>query len=158
MKTVTGQVVSTKPVSLSSAAKNLSAFASLEEENGASDAVRVYLKRASDAFNSLVQFHKELKAPHSNRKRKASQPLVVDTKIETLATVDKNPDEEKIKNVESKGKRKKNCELEVNDEEPLKIERDKGGIDEVNAVKRSEKKGKHKKNREFEPSTEGFSF
>ncbi|XP_027184184.1 vicilin-like seed storage protein At2g18540 [Coffea eugenioides] len=151
-----GQVVSTKPVSLSSAAKNLSAFASLEEENGASDAVRVYLKRASDAFNNLVQFHKELKAPHSNRKRKASQPLVVDTKIETLATVDKNPDEEKIKNVKSKGKRKKNRELEVNDEEPLKIEKDKGRIDEVNAVKRSEKKEKHKKNREFEPSTEGL--
>lgn len=151
MKTVTGSVLSTKPVSLSSAAKNLSAFASLEEENGASDAVRVYLKRASDAFNSLVQFHKELKAPHSNRKRKASQPLDIDTKIETLATVDKKPDEEKIKNVERKGKRKRNRELEVNNEGPFKIEENKCGIDEVNAVKRSEKKGKHKKNREFEP-------
>ncbi|KAL3518289.1 hypothetical protein ACH5RR_020878 [Cinchona calisaya] len=117
MKTVTGKVVSTKPSTLSSAAKNLSGFTYLDE-NGAPDAVRAYLKRASDAFNTLVQFQKDLKAPHSQRKRRASRkPPDFHAKIETLATVDENyPGEEKIKNVENKGKRKKNRAFGVSNE------------------------------------------
>ncbi|KAL3530666.1 hypothetical protein ACH5RR_009988 [Cinchona calisaya] len=145
MKTVTGKVVSTKPISLSTAAKHLSRFTSLE--NTSSNAVRVYLTRASDAFNSLVQFHKDLRGPTSHRKRKASEPLDSDVKIETLFTFDENPHGENIKNEENKGKRKKNREIEVNNEGPFKVEQDGYGVG-------LESKGKDEKNQKFEGKNE----
>lgn len=52
---ITGRVVSTKPISLSRAAKLVSRFSAVE--NGASPAVSIYLQRTSDAFNRLVQYH-----------------------------------------------------------------------------------------------------
>ncbi|KAL7247605.1 hypothetical protein ACSBR2_002510 [Camellia fascicularis] len=59
MKTVSGEVISTKPISLSKSAKVLSNFVSAD--TGGSQAVSSYLTRASASFNALVQFHKELK-------------------------------------------------------------------------------------------------
>lgn len=68
MKTISGKVVSSKPVSLYKAARILSKFAS--SDNGASPAFAAYLKRASASFNELVQLHKELKGSSPERKRK----------------------------------------------------------------------------------------
>nr|GMD34608.1 nucleolar protein 58-like [Ipomoea batatas] len=66
MKTISGKVISTKPVSLSDAAVIISDFAATE--TGASDAVSVYIRRAADAFNQLVQFHHDLRYPNSGTK------------------------------------------------------------------------------------------
>ncbi|GAB4824329.1 hypothetical protein Ancab_007217 [Ancistrocladus abbreviatus] len=68
MRTVSGTIVSSKPVSLSKAAKILSEFASFD--NGASPAFAAYLKRSSASFNELVHLHKELKGSGSERKGK----------------------------------------------------------------------------------------
>nr|GLL36225.1 uncharacterized protein LOC109150910 [Ipomoea trifida] len=66
MKTISGKVISTKPVSLSDAAVIISDFAATE--TGASDAVSVYIRRAADAFSQLVQFHHDLRYPNSGTK------------------------------------------------------------------------------------------
>ncbi|KFK33949.1 hypothetical protein AALP_AA5G082800 [Arabis alpina] len=59
MKTVTGGVIATKPISLPKAAKLLSGFVS--SENGATQDVDAYLRRASVAFTELKSLHVELK-------------------------------------------------------------------------------------------------
>ncbi|XP_022146269.1 nuclear speckle splicing regulatory protein 1 [Momordica charantia] len=68
MKTVTGRVISSKPISLSKAASTLSSF--LSTDNGASPAFCAYLRRASASFNELKQLHKELKSSRSDRKHR----------------------------------------------------------------------------------------
>ncbi|KAE9586234.1 hypothetical protein Lal_00000766 [Lupinus albus] len=68
MKTISGNCVSSKQISLSKAAKILSKFVSAD--NGASQVTSAYLHRASTAFNELKQLHKELKSPHSHKKHK----------------------------------------------------------------------------------------
>jgi len=75
MKTVTGRVVSAEPISLSKAAKLLSGFAS--SDNGASQDVSAYLRRASAAFTELKSFHREIKSketkPSSDRETKSKE-------------------------------------------------------------------------------------
>ncbi|OIW19844.1 hypothetical protein TanjilG_24831 [Lupinus angustifolius] len=68
MKTISGNCVSSKQISLSKAAKILSKFVSAD--NGASQVTNAYLHRASTAFNELKQLHKELKSPHPQKKHK----------------------------------------------------------------------------------------
>ncbi|XP_019429537.1 PREDICTED: uncharacterized protein LOC109337107 isoform X2 [Lupinus angustifolius] len=68
MKTVSGNSVSSKQISLSKAAKILSKFVSAD--NGASQVTSAYLHRASDAFNELKHLHKELNSPQSHKKHK----------------------------------------------------------------------------------------
>ncbi|KAG7010591.1 hypothetical protein SDJN02_27385, partial [Cucurbita argyrosperma subsp. argyrosperma] len=68
MKTVTGSIVSSKPISISKAASTLSSFLSVD--NGASKAICAYLRRASASFNELKQLHKELKSSRSDRKHR----------------------------------------------------------------------------------------
>ncbi|KAF5768838.1 hypothetical protein HanXRQr2_Chr14g0641211 [Helianthus annuus] len=60
MKTVSGRIVSTKPLSLSKAAYVLSNFVS--SDNGASQPVAAYLRRASAAFDELAYFKKHIKS------------------------------------------------------------------------------------------------
>ncbi|KAK7310719.1 hypothetical protein RJT34_08403 [Clitoria ternatea] len=67
MKTVTGRCDSSKDVSLSKAAKIIAKFVSAD--NGASHAINAYLRRASASFNELNQLHKEIKSPHSHKKK-----------------------------------------------------------------------------------------
>ncbi|XP_042509965.1 uncharacterized protein LOC122085557 [Macadamia integrifolia] len=67
MKTIKGSITSSNPISLSKAASVLHKF--INEDTGASQAVSVYLKRASAAFEELVEFHNELKG-RSHRKHK----------------------------------------------------------------------------------------
>lgn len=73
MKTVSGIVLSSKPVSLSKAARVLSKF--VASDNGASPAFTAYLKRASASFDELVQLRKELKGSGAHyRGEKKSLP------------------------------------------------------------------------------------
>lgn len=97
MKTVSEKLISSKPISLSKAAKILSGFAA--HEHGASDAVSVYLDCAAGAFNRLVSFHKDLKNPHSYLKH--GTPRV---------KTEENPD---VGKVESRGKSNNNADSEV---------------------------------------------
>ncbi|XP_010416409.1 PREDICTED: uncharacterized protein LOC104702273 [Camelina sativa] len=70
MKTVTGRVNCSEPISLSKATTLLSGFVS--SENGASRDVSAYLRRASGAFTELKSFHREIKSKlRSNKKRKS---------------------------------------------------------------------------------------
>jgi hypothetical protein len=61
MKTVIGEVLSSKPISLKKATSTLSTFVSTE--NGASPAVCAYLRRALASFKELRQHGKELGGP-----------------------------------------------------------------------------------------------
>ncbi|KAM2057039.1 hypothetical protein ACFX16_029778 [Malus domestica] len=67
MKTVSGIVLSSKPISLSKATSTLSSFVS--SDTGASQEFSVYLRRTLASFKELKQLHKELKSPRSERKR-----------------------------------------------------------------------------------------
>jgi hypothetical protein len=77
MKTVTGRVNSAKPISLSKAATLLSGFVS--SENGASQDVSAYLRRASGAFIELKSIHREIKSKEtklsSKKKRKSHREM-----------------------------------------------------------------------------------
>ena len=76
MKTVTGRVNSAKPISLSKAATLLSGFVS--SENGASQDVSAYLRRASGAFIELKSIHREIKSKEtklSSKKRKSHREM-----------------------------------------------------------------------------------
>ncbi|ESW33003.1 hypothetical protein PHAVU_001G035300 [Phaseolus vulgaris] len=68
MKTISGHCASVKDVSLSKAAKIFSKF--VTADNGASHIISAYLRRASDSFSELNQFHKELESSHSHKKHK----------------------------------------------------------------------------------------
>lgn len=65
MKTVSGRVLSSKPISLKKATTTLSTF--VASENGASPVISAYLRRALSAFKELRQQEKELRAPGSDR-------------------------------------------------------------------------------------------
>lgn len=73
MKTVSGKVISTRPVSLAKASKVLSKFVSVD--NGASPAISIYLGKASEAFDELVHFHKVLRNPKSDLKSRKATSL-----------------------------------------------------------------------------------
>ncbi|OMO91374.1 hypothetical protein COLO4_18404 [Corchorus olitorius] len=72
MKTVTGRILSSTPISVSKAARTIAKFAATD--NGASLAISAYLRRASAGFNELKQLHKELqRSSKSDRKDKKSK-------------------------------------------------------------------------------------
>ncbi|GLU11711.1 hypothetical protein SLE2022_284370 [Rubroshorea leprosula] len=69
MITGTGGVISATPVSLSKAAKVVSNFVAIE--NGASQAISAYIRRAAVSFNELNQIHREIeKSSKSEKKHK----------------------------------------------------------------------------------------
>ncbi|KAK6919598.1 hypothetical protein RJ641_015502 [Dillenia turbinata] len=104
MKTISGKVISSKPISPSRAAKTMSKFAS--SEKGASDAVSACLRRAADACNELVQLHKELKASKS---RRSLSELESESKTEDFAN------EVSVKEEKKKKKKKVQWWLKEND-------------------------------------------
>ena len=91
MKTISGKAISSKPVSLSKAAKILSKFVSAE--NGASQAISAYLHQTSAVFNELNQLHKELKSSRFGHKCKRYRSETFngpDTFVEnTIWTIDR---------------------------------------------------------------------
>ncbi|XVF46431.1 hypothetical protein PTKIN_Ptkin03bG0026200 [Pterospermum kingtungense] len=58
MKTVTGKMASSTPISVSKVAKIIAKFAATD--NGASQAIGAYLRRTSSSFNELKQLHREM--------------------------------------------------------------------------------------------------
>lgn len=88
MKTFSGTVISSKPISLSTATSVLSTFVSTE--NGASQAFAAYLRRTLASFKELKQLHKELKTDRSEHKRKRRRSEIADdgeTNVGENATV-----------------------------------------------------------------------
>ncbi|RVX04664.1 hypothetical protein CK203_023510 [Vitis vinifera] len=71
MKTISGRVTSSNPISLSKATSVLTTF--VAAETGASQAVAAYLRRTVEAFNELTQLHRELKGSKSGRKHKRAK-------------------------------------------------------------------------------------
>ncbi|KAI5666174.1 hypothetical protein M9H77_16027 [Catharanthus roseus] len=109
MKTISGRLISSKTISLSRAARNLSGF--VGHENGASDAVSLYLKRTAEAFNRLVSFHKELKNPHPLHKH-----------LQKHRSVAENSEPGKSEIVENRGKSKNNSDFGVKIDQQLAFE------------------------------------
>ncbi|RZC76579.1 hypothetical protein C5167_000679 [Papaver somniferum] len=137
MKTVSGFVLSSEPVSLSKASSILKNFVS--SENGASHALRVYVKRTYASLNGLAQYHSNLESGKSERKLKR-KPKAEVSENGVLADTGNNYQEEEVKSVgnteegivktEGKKKKRKKVEEETEDGE----ERD---------ISRSNKKRKH---------------
>lgn len=73
MKSVSGEVESSEPIPLSKASKILSNFVSVH--NGASEAVGVYLRRASTSFTELTQFQKDIKFHRKHRNENPEKKL-----------------------------------------------------------------------------------
>ena len=126
MRTVSGTIVSTKPVNLSKAAKVLSNF--VNTENGASQSVSVYLRRASAAFDELVYFKKHHEFKKNRSKDEAS----------TKSDISRRSLEDEGKAIEN-GREKKNL-----DQEPVEIDESVTKKMKLNQ-KKKEKKEKQKK-------------
>ncbi|KAI3467923.1 hypothetical protein Pfo_024586 [Paulownia fortunei] len=99
MRKISGHVVSRKPVSLSRAAKLMSRFAAVD--NGSSPTVSMYLQRAADAFNHLVEFH-EKRSKISNLDNGPDQNSVRKLQRDGL---EKSPDEDKGKDSENRAEK-----------------------------------------------------
>ncbi|CAI9272405.1 unnamed protein product [Lactuca saligna] len=100
MKTVSGKIVSTKAVNLSKAANILSKF--VTSDNGASQSVSAYLRRASVAFNELVYFKK-----HNKLKKKANEDASTISDISQRNLEEDDVRVPKNDNVEDKSEDKK---------------------------------------------------
>ncbi|KAI3453243.1 hypothetical protein Pfo_009906 [Paulownia fortunei] len=143
MRKISGQLLSTKPVSLSRAAKLISRFAAVD--NGSSATVSLYLQRTADAFNHLVQFHdKHLKNSdvENSPDRKRAQKSQTDR-------LEKNPDGKPAQDSKSIGKRDKKTVNGVAEANPYEDEvKDlKSGEKEQRKDEEEEEKKKKKKKR-----------
>ncbi|PIN04136.1 hypothetical protein CDL12_23330 [Handroanthus impetiginosus] len=124
MRKISGRILSSKPVSLSRAAKLMTRFAAVE--NGASPAVSVYLQRTAEAFNHLVQLHSKrpkISEAENSPDRKGVQKLQTESvegkeakdskrKLESdretgEAVAEANPYGDEVKDVNSEEKEKK---------------------------------------------------
>ncbi|KAI3747802.1 hypothetical protein L6452_10464 [Arctium lappa] len=129
MKTVSGTIVSSKPVNLSKAANILSNFVS--SDNGASQSVSTYLRRTCAAFNELVYFKK-------HHKRKKHRPME-----EASSKSDINPrnsEEDAVRVLENGGGVNKKF-----DHDPVDIDEKENGNDEDKLEKKEKKKKKKDK-------------
>ncbi|CAN0911538.1 hypothetical protein LINGRAHAP2_LOCUS26925 [Linum grandiflorum] len=88
MKSVTGEIKSTTPVTLSRAAGILSDF--VARDTGASQAVTAYLRRATSAFDELVQFHNSLPRRYEKHKSDITTAAAAGPTT-SLAAVDEDP-------------------------------------------------------------------
>lgn len=132
MKTVSGKVTSTIPISLSAAAKSVSKFASSNHE--ASHAVSLYLQRAADSFNHLVKVHQKLNPQneHSTDDIKVDEiseskkNREVGLKVENVVKNEDIPngylENKKIKNLGKSAKNDKAKKDKVKDQKLIKTE------------------------------------
>ncbi|CAI0548536.1 unnamed protein product [Linum tenue] len=128
MKSVTGEIVSSTPVSLPKAASILSQFVSAD--TGASQAVNAYLRRATSAFDELVRLH----AKSARRARESLRSDAAEPSARTITSV--NTVDERVQRSKETGraelnleerKRKKKKEGDQIEEEQRK---DEGNVDE----------------------------
>lgn len=121
MRKISGNVVWTRPMSLSRAAKLLSRFSSVD--NGSSAAVSMYLQRASEAFDHLVQFHsKRMKVEENPDSLRAAIPPidkkpraadVEDEVVQIASKIDHEHEHEQEQNQRKKKKNKRRRDKEV---------------------------------------------
>ncbi|XP_073040734.1 uncharacterized protein [Primulina eburnea] len=117
MRKISGNVVWTRPMSLSRAAKLLARFSAVD--NGSSAAVSMYLQRASEAFDHLVQFHsKRIKVeenpdiPRAAIDQKPMDVGVEDEVVQIASKIDHEQEQEQRK--EKKNKRRRDKEVDSN--------------------------------------------
>ncbi|KAL5553317.1 hypothetical protein UlMin_040718 [Ulmus minor] len=93
MTTISGTVISSKPISLSKATSILSTF--VAADTGASQAIGAYLRRSLASFKELKQLHKELKAdPSERKKKKRSRSEIADDVGENAINVEASQETE----------------------------------------------------------------
>ncbi|XP_024983660.1 WW domain-containing protein ZK1098.1-like [Cynara cardunculus var. scolymus] len=162
MKTVSGTIISSKPVNISKAASILSNF--VNSDNGASQSVSTYLRRTSTAFNELVSFRK-------HHKRKKHQPMEEDSSKSDVKP--RNSEEDEVRVLENGGGVNRKFDHDPVEEKENDVEgklekkkkkkkKEKGGLgksgvfEEDNEIVK-EKKKKKRKNAEVEGDESGNS-
>ena len=111
MKTISGRVTSSNPISLSKATSVLTTF--VAAETGASQAVAAYLRRTVEAFNELTQLHRELKGSKSGRKHKRAKEGHENPRLAELTNeYDIETESAKGSHEKKKKKRRKSAEVE----------------------------------------------
>ncbi|CAN1226957.1 hypothetical protein LINGRAPRIM_LOCUS1127 [Linum grandiflorum] len=147
MKSVTGEIKSTTPVTLSRAAGILSDF--VARDTGASQAVTAYLRRATSAFDELVQFHNSL--PRRYEKHKCPTT--------SLAAVDEDPRrvQQNRPNHSNDSKKKSKSQSVVVKEEQRKGEGNGEVGEESISKKKKKKKEKSGHGSECEVKSEGVN-
>ncbi|XP_011002853.1 PREDICTED: protein PXR1-like isoform X2 [Populus euphratica] len=169
MKTVTGKITDSAPVSISKAASILSKFVS--SENGASQALNAYLRRATAAFDELSRLHsKSERRKHEKdssliRSVEASQSELVNNSEQMLKKEVKEEgsvgDEEIESKKERKRKRKRKSDLAEHTEKSNGIKKEKAEVEENGSVvdkieirEEEEKKKRKRKGGEVEVKEE----
>ncbi|XP_012846014.1 PREDICTED: uncharacterized protein LOC105966017 [Erythranthe guttata] len=165
MRKISGQLLSSKPISLSRAAKLISRFAAVD--NGSSPVVSLYLQRTADAFNNLVQFHsKRLRTSDvessPDRKRAPKPPEdLPERNSNGAAAEDSNggahPNSVEVTTEERKRKKKSRSDSAVDDSKERSgnnPEANSSCVDEVQNGEKGEmkkkKKNKNKKSKSAE--------
>ncbi|KAK2643221.1 hypothetical protein Ddye_024984 [Dipteronia dyeriana] len=158
MKTVSGRVLSTKPISLSKAASILSNFVSAE--TGASQAVRAYLRRTSISFHELSQLHKELKPNRKQRTPKSKTATGYENPTRS-AILSQQPSQRELTQEMSRGtgsdfggeSEKKKNKKKRSEIENLEESKGETGIEEDGNLgienERKKKQKKHRKEKEI---------
>ncbi|GFP93989.1 hypothetical protein PHJA_001543300 [Phtheirospermum japonicum] len=158
MRKISGQLISSNPVSLFRAANHINQFAAVD--NGSSAAVALYLQRTADAFNHLVRFHKRSKSgdvdrrPGRKRARDSETDSLEKNPDEKPAKYSKNranPNEDEVKNskIEEKEQRRKKDKKIVNEfaeTNPNDDEVQNSKSEEKEQIKAEKKKKKKRKN------------
>ncbi|XP_011002852.1 PREDICTED: protein PXR1-like isoform X1 [Populus euphratica] len=171
MKTVTGKITDSAPVSISKAASILSKFVS--SENGASQALNAYLRRATAAFDELSRLHsKSERRKHEKdssliRSVEASQSELVNNSEQMLKKEVKEEGSVGDEEIESKkerkrkSKRKRKGDLAEHTEKSNGIKKEKAEVEENGSVvdkieirEEEEKKKRKRKGGEVEVKEE----
>ncbi|XP_011002855.1 PREDICTED: protein PXR1-like isoform X4 [Populus euphratica] len=167
MKTVTGKITDSAPVSISKAASILSKFVS--SENGASQALNAYLRRATAAFDELSRLHsKSERRKHEKdssliRSVEASQSELVNNSEQMLKKEVKEEGSVGDEEIESKKerKRKRKSDLAEHTEKSNGIKKEKAEVEENGSVvdkieirEEEEKKKRKRKGGEVEVKEE----
>jgi hypothetical protein len=167
MKTVTGKITDSTPVSISKAASILSKFVS--SENGASQALNAYLRRATAAFDELSRLHsksdrrKHKKDSSLIRSVEASQSELVNNSEQMVKKEVKEEGSVGEEEIESKKekKRKRKGDLAEQTEKSNGIKKEKAEVEENGSVvdkieirEEEEKKKRKRKSGEVEVKEE----
>ncbi|CAK7322506.1 unnamed protein product [Dovyalis caffra] len=154
MKTVTGKIIDSSPVTIAKAASILSKFVS--SETGASQAVNAYLRRATAAFDELARLHSKPKSVLRKHKKdlvstqimELSQSELVNNNEQRLKKELKeegNVGEEETERKNKKRKKKKGGVAEEtersNEIKKEKIELEENGGEVVDKTEIKEQKG-----------------
>ncbi|KAJ6758031.1 DNA TOPOISOMERASE 1-LIKE [Salix koriyanagi] len=139
MKTVTGKITKSTPVTIAKAASILSKFVSTD--NGASQALNAYLRRATAAFDELARLHSK------SDRRKHKRDSAPDQRVEASQSALVNDNEQRLK-LEVKEEEETERSNEVK-KEKIEVEVNEGKVvgKVENKVEKKLKKKKKKRKR-----------